>query len=256
MKKMNILLSAIILLTSAIMPTTTFATDDTATGGSAISDTPNTELTDSDATDATTTSGVKQVEGDKNVVLAKTYAESYVINIPPGTTKKGEKLENGKKFEISATANFAYGKEMKVTVKSANNWQLIDKKDRGTIKTETYEDGRTAEWTVYDHPVNYDMVIEGTNQSVKDSNTVFTLKAGEEVDGEKINTKTVTLVAKNVEAPKYAGTYTDTLTFSAIVFKTEKKAEETSQEDGKETTTEETPSSEGQTPEDSGDGQN
>lgn len=94
MKKINVLLSVLVLAISTLTPMASFA-----------------EVEPEDTT----------LPNDK-IELSTTQASSYKIVVPPGTTT----LEKDQKFEVKASAILEYNKELTVSVTSTNNWHLQD----------------------------------------------------------------------------------------------------------------------------------
>lgn len=123
---------------------------------------------------------------EQTMEVSKEYTSSYTITIPEST----QELAQGQKFEVSAEAFLEYGKKLTVSVTSANGWKLADK-----AHTENTE------------KVSYSMSIDGTNITEATANIL-------EVP---YNNKTgaVTLTVSELGEAVYAGTYSDTLTFTA-----------------------------------------
>lgn len=94
MKKMSVLLSALVLAIASLSPMASFAENEPA--------------------DAT---------APQTIELCKEYDSSYRITIPAEPIG----LTENANFEVSATALLGYGKELNVSVESKHNWQLQDK---------------------------------------------------------------------------------------------------------------------------------
>lgn len=89
MKKINILLSALVLAISTLSPMASFAVE--------------TQKSDS-------------------IELSKTQAPTFKMVIPAGTTA----LEENQEFEVKASAILEYNKALTISVESTNNWNLQD----------------------------------------------------------------------------------------------------------------------------------
>lgn len=117
--------------------------------------------------------------------LSQSHASHYTINIPPSTTE----LEENDEFEISATTFLEYGKGISVSVTSKNTWKLTD-----TKRPDNNE------------PISYKISV-GERVLTEQEEEIFTVPYN-------VKSDSVTLVAHDIEQATYAGTYSDTLTFT------------------------------------------
>lgn len=139
--------------------------------------------------------GADSTENTSAVSMTKEVASSYTVIIPDGEID----LENPSDLSVSAeNVIIDSGQTLEVSVKSANNWKLIDTKS-GSTASITYsltpqEEGAEA--------------LTG-----EESVSVLSVEAGTSPAGkvEKILTAEVT------GKPTMSGTYKDTLTFTVAV---------------------------------------
>lgn len=119
------------------------------------------------------------------IEVSQTHSADYGIVIPAGTTT----LTNNSEFVLSARAFLEYNKELTVSVTSTNNWKLKDKV-----------------YSANEETIPYKMKYGSTTIS-EQSEDVLKVSFAE-------HNGSVTLTAFDIEAPEYAGTYSDTLTFT------------------------------------------
>lgn len=157
MKKMNVLISALVLAVSAVTPMVSSA----------------------------------EFAGDNDKIeVSQHHKESYTIIIPAGT----ENLTEGSTFDVSATAFIEYGQEFVLSVESTNNWKLVD----------TEHSGNT-------HSIPYKMKYGDNEITGKTADVLTVAYDAENHEG------AVTLTAYDIASPDYAGTYSDTLTFTTSI---------------------------------------
>lgn len=142
------------------------------------------------------TSSADFTNGD-TMEVSKKYESSYTITIPDGT----QELAQGQEFEVGATVFLNYGEKLTVSVASKNGWNLVDK-----VHNENTD------------KVSYKMSINNTNIT---GTTADILEVPYNAEGKA---GTVTLTVAELGNATYAGTYSDTLTFTA---KTESVSGET-----------------------------
>lgn len=129
--------------------------------------------------------------GDNILKLNKEYATAYMITIPSGT----DTLKADDTFTLSAdNVLLEYGKNLKVSVTSENNWTLKDKK---------HSDNTVG--------IGYQMGYGNDKTEITDNKkTVLSV-------GEGAKSGAVTLTVLSVDKAKMAGTFADTLTFEIEV---------------------------------------
>lgn len=116
-----------------------------------------------------------------DVTIEYTQSESYVVIIPDSMTVGTDKTVEADNIVIG------YGKQLTVSVSSQNSWKLINNDDS----------------------LDYTLKIGDTAASA--NSTVLTAKSGETVS------KTLSATLDDDQSAKYAGNYTDTLTFTVSV---------------------------------------
>ncbi len=127
--------------------------------------------------------------GDEQTIeVSKEYTSSYTITIPEGT----QELAQGQKFEVAANAFLNFGEKLTVSVTSTNGWKLADK-----VHTENTE------------KISYKMSIGDKEISEATANIL------EVPYNDEGKANSVTLTVSELGDAVYAGTYSDTLTFTA-----------------------------------------
>lgn len=116
-----------------------------------------------------------------DVTIEYTQSESYVVIIPDSMTVGTDKTVEADNIVIG------YGKQLTVSVSSKNNWTLKNNDDS----------------------LKYTLKIGDTAAST--NNTVLTAVSGDTVS------KTLSATLDDDQSAKYAGNYTDTLTFTVSV---------------------------------------
>lgn len=127
----------------------------------------------------------------KSLDVQKTFDEDYMITIPEST----ENLTAGKQFTAKVdNILIKHGQTLKLSVTSGNDWKLKNRK---------YPD--------IDDGAEYRMTCDGKTDIIEEqTETILTVGNGKKSDS-------VTLTVDSIEDPMFAGTYTDTLTFSVEV---------------------------------------
>ncbi len=136
------------------------------------------------------TSSADFTDNRSTMEVSKEYASSYTITIPDGT----QQLEQNQEFQVKAEAFLNYGEKLTVSVASKNGWNLVDK-----VHTENT------------NKVPYKMSINGANIT-ETTAEILTVPYNDED-----KTDTVKLTVAELGNSVYAGTYGDTLTFTATV---------------------------------------
>lgn len=104
MKKINILLSTLVLAVAMLTPMSSFAEGDT------------------DTQEETTIATEETVNASESIEVSQTYKPSYKIVIPAGTAA----LTENQKFIVKGEALLEYSKSLTVSVESENEWKLKD----------------------------------------------------------------------------------------------------------------------------------
>lgn len=126
----------------------------------------------------------------KSLNVQKTFDENYIITIPEST----ENLTKGQKLTASVdNVLIKHGQTLRLSVTSENDWTLRNRKYPDTDSGAEYR-------------------ICGENMEILEekTETILTVGSGKKSDS-------VTLTVDSIEKPTFAGTYTDTLTFSVEV---------------------------------------
>lgn len=141
--------------------------------------------------ETTTTAAEQSAAGNNCVIVKKTVQESYLITIPDGTNT----LKEGQTFSLKAeNVIIPHGESLRVSVTSANNWNLKDAKNPENNSAVSYSMGYGDDETAL----------------VNKTENIFTLAAG-------AGSGNVTLTILSIGEAKMAGTFADTLTFSVDV---------------------------------------
>lgn len=125
--------------------------------------------------------------GSETMVVSQEYDSEYTIIIPEGT----QKLEEG--LEVGAEALLKYNEKLVVSVASNNGWLLKD-----SVYGENNAD------------ISYTLTV-GNKEVAKDG-TADIFEVNYDDDGME---NSVVMKLSDIDEPTYAGTYIDTLTFSA-----------------------------------------
>lgn len=143
---------------------------------------------------ATTSPNVKNkntVFGNDYMDIQKVYPTSYLITIPDSS----DEISEGDTFTVTAEdVLIEHGQMLNVSVSSENGWNLTDAKNP-------------------DNPekVKYSMKFGYDDTEIKGkSETILSVTDGRTADS-------VELIVDNIETPKTAGTFSDTLTFDISV---------------------------------------
>lgn len=122
------------------------------------------------------------------MTVSKTYESTYELTIPD-TNAGAYSISNGTSFDVTAKGFLQIGEKMVVSVESENSWYIVDETyDKNEIKYQVSVDGKA---------------IENKKEDI------FEVAYNDEGQ-----TKTVAMKIDQIDNPVYAGTYTDTLTFS------------------------------------------
>lgn len=150
-------------------------------------------------------------EGNNTMTLSKTYSDGYTLNIPDAV----QNLDETSKLTVSATGFLNVDQKIIVSVESKNQWYLQDE-------------------TCDTNKIKYNVSVNGNTITTQEAD-IFEITYDDES-----HTKEVTINVDGVDEPTYAGTYTDTLTFSArveTIVNEEKKEEVTTSETEEQETT-------------------
>lgn len=150
-------------------------------------------------------------EGNNTTTLSKTYSDGYTLNIPDAV----QNLDETSKLTVSATGFLNVDQKIIVSVESKNQWYLQDE-------------------TCDTNKIKYNVSVNGNTITTQEAD-IFEITYDDES-----HTKEVTINVDGVDEPTYAGTYTDTLTFSArveTIVNEEKKEEVTTSETEEQETT-------------------
>lgn len=120
--------------------------------------------------------------------ISNEYSSHYMLTIPATL----QNIDTGHTFDVGATGFLHFNEKMIVSVESENGWKLKDK-----------------EFDANDKDVAYQMSVGEKPVTAKDKD-IFEVAFSDEGQS-----KTVTMTVDSIAAPTYAGTYGDTLTFSA-----------------------------------------
>ena len=192
MKKMNVLLSAIILAVMTLTPVAAFANDADIQTGIETSQSDevnpsgeeNTPVEEDEFADVGENHFKKGSDSTKFSVYSK---PSFTFYIPEGE----KNIKDGSEFDISVKTRIDYKKSIVVTVSSKNGWKLKDKDHEKNI-------------------IDYHMCIGSQNgkQITNEDNVILEAPYFNEESSTKI-------VADGIGKPKFSGTYSDLLTFTA-----------------------------------------
>lgn len=135
-----------------------------------------------------TSSAVSATPDSKSqITLTKNYASQYTITLPDGNVTLDSEE---KSVDFSINAYLEYNEKLDVSVTSANDWKLMDSN------------------TANENGVTYTMKADG-NAITDENNKVVSVTS----ENNK-NNVTVPLTFCDFGEAKYAGTYSDTLTFN------------------------------------------
>ncbi len=166
---------------------TTTETTEASPGTDSSDQTTTTTAAGQDADTSTTPANT----GDQQVVVEKTFEQSYEIVIPDST----DSLAEGQTFNLSA-ANvlIPHGQTFKVSVTSSNGWKLRDKNNPENPSLISY------------------LMRYGDNESgiTNKTETVLTV-------GNGAGSGNVDLTVISIDDPQMAGTFSDTLTFNVDI---------------------------------------
>ncbi len=131
------------------------------------------------------TSSAAALNGDSGTTeVSKTFDPSYTVTIPDSVTQ----LEVNGALQVTAETFLKYNQQLVVSVASGNGWVLKDKAHEENNKDISY--------------------------TLKVGETVVENNAAVLVVPYDLKNKSANLTVANIGDPTYAGTYSDTLTFS------------------------------------------